>query len=235
MFTRLLYWTRTWITRSCGAISNKVSIAIPYIEYITSGPDVPTGAWEVEQGQSQLIPKSDEPELVALAAEARHSYQEQLTDYQNRLAKYEDKQAISASNDVSGALAVHGGENTDGDGKTTMTAIQPEAPLPPMPPNSLVQYKASIFGLDQARRDCRFEMIKIVREVCPIDDFIRCGAHNAFIQVDAVADDPKLACDPHRAWQYLSPAIFRMLLPVRMLHIDILFRVAERFPRPSKI
>ncbi|KAG5644903.1 hypothetical protein DXG03_007455 [Asterophora parasitica] len=68
-------------------------------------------------------------------------------------------------------------------------------PEPPMPPNELVPYKGSIFGLDKARRDCRFEMIKIVREV------------------DAVAEDPKVACDPKRVWQYLSPAVFRMLLP----------------------
>lgn len=38
-------------------------------------------------------------------------------------------------------------------------------PEPPMPPNELVPYKGTIFGLDKARRDCRFEMIKIVREV----------------------------------------------------------------------
>ena len=35
----------------------------------------------------------------------------------------------------------------------------------PMPPNDLVPYSATIFGLDKARRDCRFEMIKVVREV----------------------------------------------------------------------
>ncbi|KAJ7895749.1 hypothetical protein B0H13DRAFT_1498039, partial [Mycena leptocephala] len=57
-------------------------------------------------------------------------------------------------------------------------------------------YPANIFGLDKARRDCRFEMIKIVKEV------------------DAVAHDPKVAIDPSRTWQYLSPAIFRLLLPV---------------------
>ncbi|KAJ7879687.1 hypothetical protein B0H13DRAFT_1624259 [Mycena leptocephala] len=67
----------------------------------------------------------------------------------------------------------------------------------PLPPNVLTPYPANIFGLDKARRDCRFEMIKIVKEV------------------DAVAHDPKVAIDPSRTWQYLSPAIFRLLLPVR--------------------
>lgn len=35
----------------------------------------------------------------------------------------------------------------------------------PLPPNALVPYPCDIFGLEKARRDCRFEMIKIVREV----------------------------------------------------------------------
>jgi hypothetical protein len=66
----------------------------------------------------------------------------------------------------------------------------------PIAPNPLVPYKPSIFGLDKARRDCRFEMIKIVKEV------------------DEVAINPKAAIDPTRTWQYMSPAIFRLLLPV---------------------
>lgn len=34
-----------------------------------------------------------------------------------------------------------------------------------MEPNAMKLYSATLFGLDRARRDCRFEMIKIVREV----------------------------------------------------------------------
>ncbi|KAJ6580932.1 hypothetical protein B0H19DRAFT_1060628 [Mycena capillaripes] len=68
-------------------------------------------------------------------------------------------------------------------------------PEPPMPPNDCVPYKGNIFGLDKARLACRLEMIKIVREV------------------DAVAEDPEIACDPSRASPYLNPAVFRMLLP----------------------
>ncbi|KAJ7708895.1 hypothetical protein B0H17DRAFT_1191397 [Mycena rosella] len=60
------------------------------------------------------------------------------------------------------------------------------------PPNSLRPYKASIIGLEKARRDCRFEMLKIV---------------------DAVTEDPKVACDPTRLQPFLSPTVFRMLLP----------------------
>ncbi|THV02562.1 hypothetical protein K435DRAFT_653134 [Dendrothele bispora CBS 962.96] len=89
-----------------------------------------------------------------------------------------------------------------------------------MPPNELRPYKANIFGLDKARRDCRFEMIKIVREV------------------DAVAEDPKVACDPDRTWQYLSPSIFRMLLPVRavvfrLFRHQVLIRFLARLSETS--
>ncbi|KDQ06256.1 hypothetical protein BOTBODRAFT_121779 [Botryobasidium botryosum FD-172 SS1] len=82
--------------------------------------------------------------------------------------------------------------------KLVKKLVRPTKPAPgcPLPPNDLAPYKPTIFGLDKARRDCRFEMIKIVKEV------------------DAVADDPKIAIDPDRSFQYLSPATFRMLLPV---------------------
>ncbi|KAJ7314681.1 hypothetical protein DFH08DRAFT_716451 [Mycena albidolilacea] len=64
----------------------------------------------------------------------------------------------------------------------------------PLLPNALTLYPAIIFGLDKARRDCRFEMIKIVKEV------------------DAVTHDPKVAINLSCN---LSPAVFHLLLPVR--------------------
>ncbi|KIP02241.1 hypothetical protein PHLGIDRAFT_79414 [Phlebiopsis gigantea 11061_1 CR5-6] len=92
-------------------------------------------------------------------------------------------------------------DGSDAEAPQAVVAVAPHAADidPPFPPNELVPYRADIFGLDRARKDCRFEMIKIVREV------------------DAVANNPKVATDPFRNWQYLSPAIFRMLLPVRLL------------------
>ncbi|KAM5344892.1 hypothetical protein ACJ41O_010754 [Fusarium nematophilum] len=65
----------------------------------------------------------------------------------------------------------------------------------PMPSNKVEVYGPDVFGLEEAARDCRFEMIKIVREV------------------DAVTKDPKVACDPYRTSQYLGPSIFKMLIP----------------------
>lgn len=66
----------------------------------------------------------------------------------------------------------------------------------PLPPNKVEPYKADAFGLDKAQRDCRFEMIKIVREV------------------NAVTFDPKVATDPTRNWRFVSPNVFKLLLPV---------------------
>ncbi|KIP02679.1 hypothetical protein PHLGIDRAFT_78782 [Phlebiopsis gigantea 11061_1 CR5-6] len=68
---------------------------------------------------------------------------------------------------------------------------------PPARPNELVPYSADIIGLDAARWDCQLELAKIVKEV------------------EAVAADPNVAADADRRWAYLSPAIFRLLLPVR--------------------
>nr|RBQ86854.1 hypothetical protein FVER53263_13019 [Fusarium verticillioides] len=66
---------------------------------------------------------------------------------------------------------------------------------PPMPANALQPYTADLYGLDHAKRDCRFEMIKIVREV------------------KAVSLDPQIATDATRIWQYVAPSIFRRLVP----------------------
>ena len=41
-------------------------------------------------------------------------------------------------------------------------------------------------------------------------------------QVDAVATDPSIATDADRIWQYLSPSIFRMLLPVSVFVLPLL-------------
>lgn len=66
----------------------------------------------------------------------------------------------------------------------------------PLPPNDMKLYSADDIGIDEARRGCRLEMIKIVREV------------------DEVTENPKVATDPSRNWRYLSPHIFRLLLPI---------------------
>lgn len=74
----------------------------------------------------------------------------------------------------------------------TTTNAKPDTSLKP---NPVQPYGADLFGLDTARTDCRFEMIKIVREV------------------DAVTLDPKVAIDSSRINRFLNPSIFRLLVP----------------------
>jgi hypothetical protein len=84
----------------------------------------------------------------------------------------------------------------------------------PMAPNPMIPYKATVISLDKASQDCRWEMIKIVKEV------------------DAVTNDPQVAVDPNRVWQYLNPALFRQLLPVGKMLPPYTSAICEgRIPR----
>ncbi|KAJ7268391.1 hypothetical protein C8J57DRAFT_1509577 [Mycena rebaudengoi] len=136
-----------------------------YMDYKVMWRNIQQAAWEVENGQSALTVKDAPPD------------------------QYQQKTTTDPATDPNATQAA------------PQQAPAPVVPAQqalfdaPIPPNNLVPYKGNQFGLDTARRDCRFEMIKIVREV------------------DAVAFDPRVACDPSRTWQYLSPAVFRMLLP----------------------
>lgn len=87
----------------------------------------------------------------------------------------------------------------------------------PLAANKVELYDPDIFGLEVAARECRFEMIKIVREVRQILQHPCAPDTDMALQVDAVTKDPQVACDPDRTSQYLSPSIFRLLLPVSCL------------------
>ncbi|KAF7328408.1 hypothetical protein MVEN_02556500 [Mycena venus] len=195
-----------------------------YMDYKVMWRDIQQAGWEVKQGQSMLTAKADIPQFADLALEAKADYTTRLKQHQRRIEEIQARNATkalptpavsteegtteSASADptqpaASDALSSAPAATTRAVVKSSTTSPAPvafvsipeELPEAPMPPNNLKPYKPDIFGLDAARRDCRFEMIKIVREV------------------DAVANDPKVACDPTRLYQYLSPAVFQMLLP----------------------
>ncbi|CAK5273697.1 unnamed protein product [Mycena citricolor] len=192
--------------------------------------------------QSTLVAKEHVEEFNELKGEAKANFDAQMVVYKKKVAEFELKRGsnlltgnpacVSPPPIVPPAVPVATPPAVDSTGAVAVSSVsqpvppaaqplsppvvQPTAPVAqpaapvvpysppalaeleaaePLPPNDLTPYRGSLFGLDKARRDCRFEMIKIVREV------------------DAVADDPKVACDPMRSWQYLSPAVFRMLLP----------------------
>ena len=76
-----------------------------------------------------------------------------LPVYEDQLDKYNKQlQLESAADDDTASSA-------------SVVLIGKTKRTPPARPNELVPYSADIFGLDKARRDCRFEMIKIVKEV----------------------------------------------------------------------
>lgn len=92
--------------------------------------------WEVDNNVSSLAART--------AAAALTEYAE---DFNKAFAEQKKKYEASQKPDNRGAI--------------TQGHIEE-----PIPPNKVVPYGGDIFGLDKARRDCRFEMIKIVREVC---------------------------------------------------------------------
>ncbi|KAF7344156.1 hypothetical protein MVEN_01705800 [Mycena venus] len=161
-----------------------------YMDFKVMWRNIQMAAWEVEQGQSYLVAKPNLPELSEMATEAQKHYTAQTARYQ-KLLTGPTAESETSSQIVPVTPLEDGSTVTQKVVKVESRGLL-EAPLPP---NPLKPYPATIFGLDKARRDCRFEMIKIVKEV------------------DAVAHDPKVAIDPSRTWQYLSPAIFRVLLP----------------------
>ncbi|GMG09627.1 unnamed protein product [Aspergillus oryzae] len=97
--------------------------------------------------------------------------------------------------------------------KTEFAAIssKPQDQFSHIPENP---YPGTLVGLEKARRDCRSQMIRIVKEVSPV--LIDAGTDAVVLtfQVDAVADDPSFATDFNRVGIYLSPLLFRQLLPV---------------------
>ena len=119
------------------------------------------------------------PELAELNREFKEHYQRQSDSYKQKVLDYEHNgtSAIDTESDGSWAsvdqktVAPSGNADTnDAEHKSPVQLVNLAAstwspPERPIPPNDLVPYKASIFGLEKARRDCRFEMIKIVREV----------------------------------------------------------------------
>lgn len=79
------------------------------------------------------------------------------------------------------------------------------------------QYEPTLASMETALWDCRLQMIRIVKEVRKpagiCNKYSRMHTDRSS-QVDAVSEDPKIAVDVSRVGQYLSPVLFRQLLPV---------------------
>ncbi|MCJ1398739.1 hypothetical protein MMC11_001940 [Xylographa trunciseda] len=148
-----------------------------YLEYKAIWTDIQVGQWNVQNLGSTITEKQ-----VPLPAAELAAYAKTLEDhYQSKLAKAK-------------AVPSAGGESIDGfEQVVDLGGVNGNEEL--NKPNPCVQYAPDLLGLDKARQECRFEMIKIVQEV------------------DAVTANPLVAIEPSRSCNYLSPLIFRMLLP----------------------
>jgi len=125
-------------------------------------------------------------------------------DYKNKESHYNERVKAREEAENAAALAPY-----------TLNKTRDHKPIEkPLPINKFEPYKADIFGLEKAAHDCRFEMIKIVREVGKtLRSICYYRGPNMIGKVDAVTRDPLVACDPERISQYLSPNVFRLLLP----------------------
>ncbi|KAF5672034.1 hypothetical protein FHETE_3906 [Fusarium heterosporum] len=150
-----------------------------YTDYKMMWTQIHTMVAGLNTNQLALYKREASPSLIKYAAEAKEE-QDQKEAHYNELIDERKKERDARA-------LVPFASNGD----------RPLQPIEkPLPNNKVELYDGDVFGLEIAARDCRFEMIKIVREV------------------DAVTKDPKVACDPYRTSQYLSPSVFRLLLPV---------------------
>ncbi|KAJ5294392.1 hypothetical protein N7508_009213 [Penicillium antarcticum] len=138
-----------------------------YAEYKTLWKDIHQTISDVNSRNASARPREVVPGMKAYAESFDADYKERLTQY-NGVVK-----TIEANREAYKGVTVE----------------------KPLPPNEVVPYRGDLFDLDKARRDCRFEMIKIVREV------------------NEVTVNPQIATDPNRNWRYLSPNIFKLLVP----------------------
>ncbi|MCJ1287569.1 hypothetical protein MMC26_006921 [Xylographa opegraphella] len=157
------------------------SLLDSYTEYKAMWAELNEAIKEVDRGTSKLRRREGSEKLSSYGNLVK-------ADYDTRMVKYNKiKTAIERSTEFNGQITLE----------------------EPLPPNEVEPYPADSFGLDKAARDCRFEMIKIVREV------------------NEVTADPKVATDPYRNWRYLSPHVFRLLVPADKEHLPSIEEIAK--------
>jgi hypothetical protein len=86
----------------------------------------------------------------------------------------------------------------------TLPPLTVEEPFPP-----------TIAGLEEARLTCRFMLNRIVQEVIyrALTSELN-FANRSFLQIDNITIKPEIATDEKRQPPYLSPFLFKMLLPL---------------------
>lgn len=150
-----------------------------YLEYKSIWKEIQLMSWDAEHNLVTLTKASSSTSMQTYATNLKAAYKTAKDAYD--IAKAAEDKARSVM-------------KPEDEGAVTKRSRQ--TLRKPLESNKLEPYAADLFGLDEARTDCRFEMIKIVAEV------------------DAVTFDPKVAIDSERKHMFLSPSIFRMLMPL---------------------
>ncbi|ETI27792.1 hypothetical protein G647_00241 [Cladophialophora carrionii CBS 160.54] len=192
-----------------------------YTEYKSVWKNLQVLAWEVQEGSSKVeeakLPQDSADFLTGLIKDGTMTAESDLKKWMARVNQLnfeigqkrmlamalglENQRLESAlenidtndMNDETKAKLGELGQDHDSDDAGRHGGVGPTVKTNPPP---LKVYPASIIGLINARHDCRLEMVKVVNEV------------------DLVTSDPAIALDPDRKQTFLSPALFKQLIPV---------------------
>lgn len=163
-----------------------------YIDYKNIWKQTRLDIEDLGKGDITLTKATKSDDMTKYAAEllANYKLQKDAYDAEMKRRRAGADAAANASTTTSAPPV-----NATGSSSSTFPGRMPQCCIP-VQPNPMEPYEPTVFGLEKARQHCRNEMIKIVQEV------------------DAIALDPTVALDSSRCWQYVHPAIFKLLLPV---------------------
>ena len=86
------------------------------------------------------------------------------------------------------------------------------------PPSIEEPFAPDIEGLEEARLRCRFMMNRIIQEVSCLELYCKlCPDQCTLFKIDNISIKPEIATDETRQAPYLSPFLFKMLLPLGVL------------------
>ncbi|ETS81500.1 hypothetical protein PFICI_06502 [Pestalotiopsis fici W106-1] len=170
-----------------------------YTDYKYLYTSISEAILNVQSNGHIIYGKEDTPEIKSYRDEIYTDYREKALIYLETSSHEESEVGRRARQLLDGGRSSVDPNVVSGMAVVKVSdASRPESPRivrPPSKPNQVKPYHKSLLGLEKARRDCRLEMIKIVQEV------------------DEVAIDPQVAIDPSRAHVFLSPVVFKMLVP----------------------
>ncbi|KAF3008205.1 hypothetical protein E8E14_008744 [Neopestalotiopsis sp. 37M] len=170
-----------------------------YTDYKYLYTSISESILNVQSNGHIIYGKEDTPEIQSFREEVYEDFREKAFLYLEKSSHEESEVGRRAQQLLAGDRTAVDPNLVSGMAVVKVADVsRPETPRlvrPPAKPNQVKPYHKSLLGLEKARRECRLEMIKIVQET------------------DEVAIDPQVATDPSRAHVFLSPVVFKMLVP----------------------